>query len=226
MNILFWDIDGTLLNTGRAGLYAIEEAFAELQGDNVTIPSIAAGGRTDNYICQQLLFKATGNMPTDKEVSTFCRHYETLLAKWLQKTDGKLFEPAKNIVSYIHTKENYTQLLLTGNSADGAKMKLDSFGILKYFDFEHSGFCEDFYYRDDLARYALQKVEKKWGSEIEKIFVIGDTPFDIQCGKAIGAKTIAVSTGHYAYEQLAEKDAWWCMRELPAPEEFLAKISS
>ena len=63
MNILFWDIDGTLLNTGRAGLYAIEEAFSELQGKKVTVPPIAAGGRTDNYICQQLLFKATGKMP-------------------------------------------------------------------------------------------------------------------------------------------------------------------
>ena len=64
MDILFWDIDGTLLNTGLAGLYAIEEAFSELQGGNVEIPPIAAGGRTDNYICQQMLYKTSGK----------CRH--------------------------------------------------------------------------------------------------------------------------------------------------------
>ena len=76
MDILYWDIDGTLVNTGMAGMHAIQEVFHELQGDDQAVPKIAAGGRTDNYICQQLLYQARGVMPTDEEVNHFCRNYE------------------------------------------------------------------------------------------------------------------------------------------------------
>ncbi len=85
VKLLYWDIDGTLLNTGRAGLYAIEEVFHDLKGADVPVPKIAAGGRTDNFICQQLLYKATGIMPTDDEVHAFCRGYEKKLLKWLKR---------------------------------------------------------------------------------------------------------------------------------------------
>ena len=85
MKIIYWDIDGTLLNTGSAGLYAMTEVFQQLHGKDTPMPMIAAGGRTDNYICQQLLYKAHGVMPTDTEVQEFCRHYEATLLKWLRK---------------------------------------------------------------------------------------------------------------------------------------------
>ena len=78
MKLLYWDIDGTLLNTGRAGLYAIEEVFHAMQGEDAAVPPISAGGRTDNYICQQLLYKATGRMPTDEEVSWFFKQMEAV----------------------------------------------------------------------------------------------------------------------------------------------------
>ena len=224
MDILFWDIDGTILNTGRAGLYAIEEAFASLKGSQVTIPTIAAGGRTDNYICQQLLFKATGVMPSHEEVDVFCRQYETLLSHWLTKTHGHLFKEACDIISHVDKLYDVIQLLLTGNSAYGARLKLKQFNIDQYFDFNHSGFAEAFYYRDDLARFALEKVQREWGDDIDDIYVIGDTPYDIQCGKAIGAKTVAVSTGHYSLDELKKHDPWWAMEQLPPPAEFTDKL--
>ena len=90
MDIVYWDIDGTLVNTGMAGMHAIHEVFHELQGDDQAVPKIAAGGRTDNYICQQLLYQATGVMPTDEEVNQFCRNYEKKLMKWLKKMKGEI----------------------------------------------------------------------------------------------------------------------------------------
>ena len=71
MKLLYWDIDGTLLNTGHAGLNAIKEVLHDLKGEDTPVPKIDAGGRTDNYICQQLLYKSTGVMPTDEEVFAF-----------------------------------------------------------------------------------------------------------------------------------------------------------
>lgn len=223
MKLLYWDIDGTLLNTGRAGLYAIEEVFHTLQEPNVPVPKIAAGGRTDNYICQQLLYKATGRMPTDEEVNTFCRQYEKKLLKWLQlkKEESVIFDQVRDILAFFDKREEYKQLLLTGNSIYGARMKLDFFGLSQYFDFEHSGFACQFYYRDDLARHAYAIAKNAWGDRIETMYVIGDTPYDIQCGKAIGAKTISVATGHYSYDALAQCMPWKQIRKLPSPQEFL-----
>ena len=71
MKLIYWDIDGTMINTGKAGMYAIYDVFHRLMGDDRAVPNISAGGRTDNYICQQLLYQARGVMPTDEEVFAF-----------------------------------------------------------------------------------------------------------------------------------------------------------
>lgn len=228
MKLLYWDIDGTLLNTGRAGMYAIEEVFHTMQGPDVPVPHIAAGGRTDNYICQQLLYKATGVMPTDDEVNTFCRSYEQKLLKWLKlkKEESVIFDKVRDILAFFDGKQEYTQLLLTGNSVYGAQMKLDFFELSQYFDFDHSGFACQFYYRNDLARHAYDIAKEKWGSAIDEVYVIGDTPYDIQCGKAIGAKTISVATGHYSYEELGTYTPWKQIKALPEPEEFLKLLET
>lgn len=226
MNVLFWDIDGTLLQTGKAGLYAFEQVFDELQGERVNLSGFNAGGRTDNYICQQLLYRATGRMPDHEEVRKFCHHYEKLLLQCLEKTEGEVFEPIRTILPFFQKRSDYVQLLLTGNSDSGAFMKLKHYGLEQYFDFKHSGFACDYYYRDDMARHALELVQKEWGDQLENLYVIGDTPYDIQCGKAIGAYTIAVATGHYPLEKLQEHDPWWLVPRLPAPEVMLEKLQS
>ena len=143
--------------------------------------------------------------------------------KWLQlkKEESVIFDQVRDILAFFDKREEYKQLLLTGNSIYGARMKLDFFGLSQYFDFEHSGFACQFYYRDDLARHAYAIAKNAWGDRIETMYVIGDTPYDIQCGKAIGAKTISVATGHYSYDALAQCMPWKQIRKLPSPQEFL-----
>ncbi|EGS32662.1 HAD family hydrolase [Megasphaera sp. UPII 135-E] len=226
MNIVYWDIDGTLINTGVAGMHAVLEVFRQCKGPKVHLPRIEAGGRTDNYICQQVLYKSTGIMPTEEEVQSFCRQYEAALLKWLQRTgkEGTIFKAVPPILEALHHKPQVKQLLLTGNSSIGAKLKLSYFGLDKYFDFVHSGFAFHFYYRNDLAQHARKIAEKQWGDEIAEVYVIGDTPYDIQCGKAIGAKTIAVATGHYSYDVLAACEPWAVLPELPDVDTFISLL--
>lgn len=198
-------------------MHAIEEVFHDLKGADVPVPHISAGGRTDNFICQQLLYKASGVMPTDEEVDDFCRKYEQKLLKWLKrkKEDGVIFKGVIPILERFAAADDYVQLLLTGNSAIGARLKLECFGLSQYFDFDHSGFACHYYYRNDLALHARELAQAAWGDAVTDMYVIGDTPYDIQCGKAIGAKTISISTGHYTFEELAASEPWKQFHKLP-----------
>ena len=65
---------------------------------------------------------------------------------------------------------------------------------------------------------------REWGEDIEAIYVIGDTIYDIQCGKAIGAKTISVATGHYDKDVLTEQKPWRLFTHLPASAEMTRLI--
>lgn len=167
-------------------------------------------------------------MPTDEEVFAFCRNYEQKLLKWLKRKahEGVILPNAKENLAFFHGREGYQQLLLTGNSRVGASLKMDFFGLSQYFDFDHSGFAFDYYYRDDLARNALAIAKRTWGDDIEAIYVIGDTPHDIQCGKAIGARTISVATGRHTYDNLAKCEPWKIIPSLPEPEAFEALLES
>ena len=118
MKLLYWDIDGTMINTGMAGMHAIYDVFHRLMGDDTAIPHISAGGRTDNYICQQLLYQSRGVMPTDEEVFAFCREYEQSLLTWLKKTreSSRVLKNVKENLDYFHRDPQVVQLLMTGNS--------------------------------------------------------------------------------------------------------------
>ena len=157
MKLLYWDIDGTLLNTGHAGLNATKEVLRDLNGEDTPVPKIDAGGRTDNYICQQLLYKSTGVMRPMKKSLPFAAIMSKKLLKWLKRKahEGVILPNAAENLAFFHGREGYRQLLLTGNSRVGASLKMDFFGLSQYFDFDHSGFAFDYYYRDDLARNAL-----------------------------------------------------------------------
>src|SRR5207248_2087626 len=92
--------------------------------------------------------------------------------------------------------------LLTGNTRAGAQRKLAHFGLWDYFPF--GGFGDDHLDRDDVARMALAEAESHLGAAVDpaSVWVIGDTPLDVRCAKAVGANAVAVATGWHALEEL------------------------
>ena len=74
-------------------------------------------------------------MPTDEEVFAFCREYEQSLLTWLKKTreSSRVLKNVKENLDYFHRDPQVVQLLMTGNSRYGAKLKLEVFGLDRYF---------------------------------------------------------------------------------------------
>ena len=94
--------------------------------------------------------------------------------------------------------------LLTGNVSRGARLKLEHYGVWHFFEF--GAFADDHRDRNELGRFARARAKEKHGREFAaaEIDVIGDTPRDIACGRALGARTISVATGRWTRDELAK----------------------
>ena len=112
--------------------------------------------------------------------------------------------------------------LLTGNTRGGATAKLTHYGLIEFFP--DGAFAEDTGERATIAARALELARRAGPVAEEGVFVIGDTPHDIECANAIGARTIAVATGGYSVEELAGAPAVALFNELPPPDEFMRLI--
>ncbi|CUH95973.1 hypothetical protein P22_2061 [Propionispora sp. 2/2-37] len=227
MNIVFWDIDGTLIRTSRAGLLALEEAAFELWQKSFDFTQIESAGMTDNYIAAQIIQQVLGREALAVEIDSLTSRYEQLLAGHLRQRKGWLLPSIAGILESLYQDSDYQLLLLTGNSRTGAEIKMAHFALSHYFDFEASAFCGPYFRRVDIARQALENVRACYGEAADnRIFVIGDTPNDIQCGKAIGAFTIGVATGGYSREELDRHSPWWVTDCLPSAAEFKGKLKA
>lgn len=227
MHILFWDIDGTLLRTDRASLYAFHQITNERFGCFIDWEAIPTAGMTDSYIAAEILQLALGRTPAPQECRQLIEAYEQCLPHHLATRQGRLMPSIAAILAAVHKRDDFVSLLLTGNTQAGATAKLQHFQIDRYFDFSASAFGDHCTNRSELAAQALAKVQTRY-PEVDgrHIFVIGDTPNDITCGKAIGAHTVAVATGRFALAELETHAPTWAVAELPPPAEFFRRLAT
>lgn len=201
--LLLWDIDGTLISTGAAGQRAISRATAEqFEGD---LNGVEIAGRTDVEIGRQILAKygATAN---DASVRSFLDLYVERLAEELPRGKGRVLPGVLALLQGAATNPEITLGLLTGNLERGARLKLEHYDLWRFFSF--GAFADDHADRNELGAFARTRARQATGIDFApaQIDVIGDTGHDIACGKAFGARTIAVATGPWSREQLAEHE--------------------
>jgi phosphoglycolate phosphatase-like HAD superfamily hydrolase len=118
-------------------------------------------------------------------------------------SDGKGFRVlsgARELVSVLDRHQDFLVGLATGNIQEGARLKLDRAGLGSFFPF--GGFASDSEDRTELTRIAVERAHDRADGEVERVFVIGDTPRDIIHGKEAGAITVAVASGNYSLETL------------------------
>lgn len=224
MDIIFWDIDGTLVRTGKAGLFAFQAAVAERWPDPIDFRQVHTAGMTDYSIAGEILAAITGRLPTHQETKALTGRYEELLQEHLAQREGQVLPSVREILAALR-ENGAVSLLLTGNSRKGAELKMRKFGLESHFDFERSAFCENSPTRDDIANRALRTVQSLTAADAVRVFVVGDTPNDVRCGKNIGAYTIGVATGTFSEAELAIHAPWWTVTQLPSAPEFMAKLA-
>ena len=218
--VLFWDIDGTLLSTARAGVFALEEASREVLGEEVDFENLPTAGLTDSEIAETVI-RDRGREPTPELLGDFLRSYERHLPERLHWRKGEVLPGVREILEDLRGRPEASCLLLTGNTREGARAKLSHYGLLDYF--EGGAFCADGDDRVGIARQALRVATELSGREVDpsETVVIGDTPHDVRCGQAVGARTVAVATGpRYKLDELEECGASVVLPELPDPAAF------
>jgi phosphoglycolate phosphatase-like HAD superfamily hydrolase len=201
--LVLFDIDGTLLRGGGAGERALTGALREIHGIDDDMRAIEMAGRTDSGIVRQI-FSKHGIEPTTGNISRFCDAYLHHLALLLPQCGGRLLPGIIPLLDALRARPDIAVALLTGNLARGAELKLSHFGVWHYFEF--GAYADDHHDRNQLGPFARARAKERHGVEFppERIFVLGDTPHDIACARAVGARAVAVATGNHTREQLAQ----------------------
>lgn len=211
--VCLFDIDGTLVSTSGAGKAALEAALMTIFGLAEIRGKVTYSGRTDLAITFDLL--QMHELPDDA-VSRQRLHQEYLrqLPKFLAQKTGKVLPGIAGLLDELASQEHIHLGLLTGNLHAGAKVKLGHFDLMKYFAF--GGFGDVHLHRDDVARSALAATQThlQRSVEPESVWVIGDTPLDVQCARAIGANVLAVATGMHPIDELASTKPDLLMQDL------------
>jgi phosphoglycolate phosphatase len=221
MTVLFWDIDGTLLTTGRAGVFAWEDAVRELTGHEFELASIRIAGMTDFQIAERM-FQTLGVETDQALLHRFVARYGELLPSSLPRKQGTVMPNVREILERLQHRSDIRSYLLTGNTRAGAHAKLTHYNLLQYFP--DGAFAEDTGDRRSIARRALSLARSNGDIDERRMFVIGDTPHDVECARAIDARTIAVATGGYTFDELEAHQPWRVLRALPTVDEFVKLI--
>lgn len=226
--LVLFDIDGTLILTGGAGIRAMNRAGAAILGAPDLINGIQVAGRTDSIILHDAL-RALGR---DLDEVLFAQ----MRARYVACLEEEILLPGSGVngvlpgipelLAALHGHDDVFLGLLTGNFEAGARIKLERFDLWRYF--RCGAFGDDAADRNLLVPFALDRARGCGLNDLayRDIFVIGDTPHDVACADAVGAVPIAVATGSYTVEELRATGAELVFEDLTATDEVVDLILS
>lgn len=210
--LILWDVDQTLLYTGGAGSLAMRRAFEQLYGIEDGFRRVEYSGRTDWSILKTAMEQhglLNGGDGFERELARFQKAYYLLLPKTLVEIQGRVMPGVPELLAAL-AERKVPQGLATGNFRKAAFMKLDYFGLDGYLS--EGGFGDDAEVRSDLVAVAIERMsnETKPGT----VWVIGDTPLDIQAAHANGALALGVATGQRSVDELRSDGADIALEDL------------
>jgi phosphoglycolate phosphatase-like HAD superfamily hydrolase len=202
--LILFDVDGTLIDSGKAGTRSLNKAFYELFGIKDAFVPISMAGKTDIEIIKEGL-KLHGVPEKNDNLEMMVKMYLQFLEDEIENPRRRIKPGIKKLLGLL-SEMGMPLGLLTGNLERGARIKLSPFGLNKYF--LDGAFGSDHEDRNKLLPIAIQKFSKRgFNFSSRECIVIGDTPRDVKCAKIHGAYCIAVVTGPYSKESLLNTEA-------------------
>ena len=209
MTLVLFDIDGTLISSGRAGVRGMNRSFEREFGVTGALDDIVIAGRTDRAIVIEALTRA-GQVADDAAIArvrdAYCQDLPVALADPGSRRMG-IMPGVLPLLDRLETRADVVIGLLTGNFVRGAEIKLGHFGLWSRFAF--GAFGDHHTSRRDLVPAAVDAavVAGHPRFDLSRIIVIGDTPLDVDCAHAHGARAVAVATGPFSHADLAATGA-------------------
>jgi phosphoglycolate phosphatase-like HAD superfamily hydrolase len=202
--LILWDIDGTLLYSGGVAGEAMRAAMEQVYGRPSIAERLAYAGKTD----QQIIIETFAERE-HADLVGMLEHFTAAYLKELEARRADFLARGRVLVGVVPLLERLAgepvvQSVLTGNLQLVARLKLDLFGLARYLDLEVGAYGSDHHRRPELVPIAAARAARRYGRPFagRDVVVIGDTPHDIDCGRASGARTVAVATGPFSADEL------------------------
>jgi phosphoglycolate phosphatase len=205
--LILWDIDGTLLAGGPVAREAFGDAVTRVTGRDAGDHGVRMSGKTDPQIALEIMERA--GVPVEDARS----HLPKVLLALEEglgaqagrlRDEGRVHPGVPRLLQTLSREPRVLQSVLTGNLKANARVKLASFGLDRLVDLEVGAFGSDHHDRTELIPIALQRVELHhgWRLEAHDVWVVGDTPRDLEAAGAAGARCLLVATGRFRVEEL------------------------
>jgi phosphoglycolate phosphatase len=228
--LVLWDVDHTLIENGGVSKQIYASAFGILT-DRPAVHAARTEGRTDQEIMVELLQAHAAPVVPWPQIEAALneagvRHQRRLLER------GRVLPGVREVVAALASAENTLQTVVTGNTRANASLKLETFGLLPWFDLEIGAYGSDDSERSRLVALARMRTVKKYGGSFAPdaaTVVIGDTPRDVEAARVVGVAVLAVATGIHGVHQLRAAGAEHVMSDLhdiPAVVRFVRGLTN
>lgn len=226
--LILWDVDGTLIRAGEVGADVFDDAIEHVLGKRPA-ERIRMGGKTDPQIVREYL-ALLEVAEAEPHVDPILRTLEERLAasEHLIRERGTVLPGVEDILAALHADDRVLQSVLTGNVAPNAVVKLAAFGLDRWLDLEVGAYGSDHHDRRELVPVAIERADQLRGRRFspETVWVVGDTPNDLACARAAGARCLLVATGRIPYEELRSLPADAVREDLSAVSEVVTLLRS
>ena len=229
MQLVLWDIDVTLVHTAGHVREAFTEALERLLGRAPSHDDVPMAGRTDYAIATDLLERNGVRHAAERLPDMFDELHAALSRRFSRMTEEGYAQPGvRDALLAVEASGRFVQTLMTGNIEPNAQLKLAAFGLDGLVERGIGGYGSERGSRSELVHVARRKAKERRGLDVPAAatVVVGDTPLDVEAGRAAGARVVAVATGPYGTAELASARPDAVLEDLRDSDALLEALSA